>query len=314
MAAVNPPLGLQASGQKHPAKLFRRALAGIVTEGIDVFNGANDLKVQAAGSPNMSVDVLMGGCYVTGDDTAAQGVYFCFNDATLNLAVTAAHATLARKDIVVARVKDNSEGVAGDLWELAVIAGTPATAGSEVEPALPATALKLATIAVPAADTAIDNSQITDRRVKAAEVPERFVGMTGFTAGHSNLTDDTASGTSFEVWDVAKVVFATNPGRAIHVIAWFQGYASNTSSTNLIVESRVDISFDNGGSWDAGQSQQANVDSDTHRRVPVAPHHYRTGTPTGAVQARAMLRQNAGGAGGDVTFANGNLLWIAFPA
>ena len=162
MALVTPPWVLQGGTVTHPALLFRRMLAGLFSEGVAGFNTSGDMKVTQSGTPGMSVVVARGGVYIKGDDATDQGLYFQYNDADVTLTVPAAHATLARKDIVVCHVYDNFHGQAGDTAILEYIAGT--AAGSPAEPTLPATAYKLATVDVPAADTSITNSQITDRR------------------------------------------------------------------------------------------------------------------------------------------------------
>ena len=57
--------------------------------------GATDFKVAQRGAgANMSVDVASGGAWVQGDDATRQGLYHQTNDATINVGVTAAHASL----------------------------------------------------------------------------------------------------------------------------------------------------------------------------------------------------------------------------
>lgn len=164
MTEINPPYVLQASAAVNTAKLFRRAAAFLAfEEGVGNFNGANDLKVSERGAgANMSVDVARGGALVKGDDTTDQGLYFVYNDATVNKVIEAADGTNPRKDIVIAEVNDNQEGQPGDNWAISVVTGTPA--GSPAEPTLPPSALKLAVVDIPALDTTISNAQITDSR------------------------------------------------------------------------------------------------------------------------------------------------------
>src|SRR5262245_38875692 len=114
MTEVNPPFVLQGGTVNHPALVFRRAFAGLFSEGVAGYNSPNDCKVVQSGTPGMSVVVNRGGCYIKGDDTTDQGLYFCYNDADKTLTVPAAHATLARKDIVVFHVYDNFHGQPGD--------------------------------------------------------------------------------------------------------------------------------------------------------------------------------------------------------
>jgi len=200
---INPPYALQGGTINHPAKLFRRALAGAVKEGVTVFT-TTDLKVTQHAPTGMSVDVARGGAFVTGDDTQDQGLYFCYNDGAKQLTIAASDPTNPRKDIVVFHVKDNTEGQAGDTSVLEVVTGTPAP--SPAEPALPSTAIKLATVDVAALATAITNANITDRRsiaglsavpnpprvkVRRASTTQNFVDATWTTISWDTEDKDT---------------------------------------------------------------------------------------------------------------------------
>lgn len=99
------------------------------------------LLVTAQGTPNMTVAVSAG--------LVRQGKATAFVAASATLAITAAHATLARTDLVVV----NASGA------VAMVNGT-AAAGAPA-PALPAGAIELARVSVPALDTTIDQSQIS---------------------------------------------------------------------------------------------------------------------------------------------------------
>ena len=93
---------------------------------------------------NMSVDVASGSCFV--DDTKYT------ESSTTNVVISAAHATLARKDIIT---YDTSAG------NPAAVTGTAAS--TPVPPDIPSGDILLALVNVPAADTAITNSQIIDK-------------------------------------------------------------------------------------------------------------------------------------------------------
>lgn len=168
---------LQASyiqASSHPADTDRLVLEGLMNPAgapvsgaaYGVGQGSTDLKVQAKGTPNMSVDVLAGHGWIDGTEGANQGTYHVYNDATKNLVISAAHATLARKDLVVAKVQDAAYSGAVNAWSLAVVTGTPA--GSPAEPAVPANAIVLALVDVAAAAASIVNGNITDRRRRAS--------------------------------------------------------------------------------------------------------------------------------------------------
>lgn len=174
MAEINPPYALQGGAILHPAILFRRTLAGLVGEGVAGFVSPtkalpDDLKVTENSPAGMSVLVGRGGAFVQGDDVQDQGMYFVYNDASKVLTVPAADGTNPRKDIVVARVEDDTHGQPGDVWSIEYITGTPAA--SPAEPSIPATAYRLASVDVPAGASSVTNANITNRR-------ERPVGGT----------------------------------------------------------------------------------------------------------------------------------------
>lgn len=203
MAEVNPPGFLQVASAQHPAKLFRRILAGLAREGVCDFNAGNDLVVTAGGG--MTVSVARGGAFVLGDDSTDQGLYFCYNDGARSLTIGTADGTNPRDDIIVARVKDNTEGQAGDTWELAVVAGTPAA--SPAEPALPATAIKLATVRVNAGASSISAGNITDRRLRSTTKDMVTI---------RKLADETVNNSS-TLQDDDELQFSIGPGEAWEV-------------------------------------------------------------------------------------------------
>lgn len=147
--------------------------------------GAGDLVVTQRGAGiNLSVDVAAGSCWVLGDtNPVAQPLYRCTNDAVVNLGISPDPSN-PRKVIIVAQVTDATFAGATRQWQLIAIHGTPS--GSPAEPALPASALKLAVIDVTAADASISNAQITDTRVRASVGGGQAVGGGG---GASNVID-----------------------------------------------------------------------------------------------------------------------------
>lgn len=148
--------------KSYVGKKDRQHWRDILTEGIVE---TNDLKVQEKSTPDMSVDVLIGKAYVQGDQSATQGHYRIYNDATVNKTIAASDPTNPRKDRVIAQVKDSTDiGGADDEWEIQVLTGTPAA--SPVVPALPDDALDLAIVDVGNGVTEITNANITDQRTQ----------------------------------------------------------------------------------------------------------------------------------------------------
>lgn len=182
MAEINPPGFLQNAGNIHTAEILRASYSGLLhgvrTSGSLVSRGGvvnglgNDMIVAQNGSPNMSVNVAPGQCFVPGTEGTKQGTYSCVNDANRNVTITAADGTNPRIDLIVARVQDTQYSGGTNTWSLAVVTGTPA--GSPAAPTAPANSLTLAQIAVGAGVTSIVTANITDRRFFAAGLGGRI--------------------------------------------------------------------------------------------------------------------------------------------
>lgn len=172
MAVTTPPIALQNAGATHTAEMLRNSLSGILVGarantsmvprgGVHpAIGGVMNVTQQA--SPAMGITVATGMCYVAGTEGTSQGAYACMNPTATDVTVTAAHASLPRIDIVVARVYDTIFSGALNQFSLEVIAGTPNASPSA--PATPNNSLVLAQIAVGAAVTSIVNANITDKR------------------------------------------------------------------------------------------------------------------------------------------------------
>lgn len=154
---------LFSQGGVYSARVTRGLLANLLTEG--VLSGFA-VSQRGAGA-NFSVDVTLGQAVVEGDDETNQGNYLCVSTATENVVVSAAPGSNSRYDIVVLQVNDpTAGGSAGDDFTIEVIAGT--ASGSPTPPAVPDSALLIATIGPIATATAsITNSLIADSRTYA---------------------------------------------------------------------------------------------------------------------------------------------------
>ena len=114
---------------------------------------------QRGAGANMSVDVALGDCRVNGTNYSEAGV--------TNIVISAAHATLNRRDIIVYDV------TAGNP---AIVAGTAAS--EPYPPNIPSGDILLATIYVDAAITTIANSDIMDGRVSIkSSIPSGLISM-----------------------------------------------------------------------------------------------------------------------------------------
>lgn len=148
--------------------------------------------VTAQATPNMTVAVAAGVARVGGRRVVVAGG---------NVTIAAADATNPRHDLITA-------DTAGAL---AAVTGTPAaiTASSEpTYPAIPANRVVLAAVYVPATDTAVDASQITDKRVIVTAPGVENILWYG--AVGDGVTDDTAAVTAA----VAAVTAASLTGTA----------------------------------------------------------------------------------------------------
>lgn len=150
----------------YSAALDRAGLLGAVfsREGV-LDKDANHLRVtQRAEGANFSVDVAPGRCAIFGDDISDQGTYVCISTTPVNLSLPAKPASGSRTHRVVARIRDKSaNGVWTTYdWAIEVLADT----GSGT-PALPNTAITLATVTVSSAAVSVTNANIADQRARA---------------------------------------------------------------------------------------------------------------------------------------------------
>lgn len=175
------------------------------TEGVGNTNGANlattnDLKVsQRSAGANMSVDVLGGIAVILGDDVSFQGFYVCFSGATENLVVPSPPVSGTRIHRVVARVRDKlHDGTQTTYdWVLEVVEDTDGSG----PPALPDSAISLATVTVASTDSSVLDSAITDTR-------ESAVVGSGMTAGRYVSSDSARPANPRE----SEIVYRTDKG------------------------------------------------------------------------------------------------------
>lgn len=179
MTITTPPFAIQAGS--HPASTFRKMIQGVTGSPFGTFTnsvgattgwgghgvvGQDDLKVAQNGTPNMSVNVAGGGCFVRGTQSAHQGVYEAYNDATVNVSIAAADGTNPRRDLIVVQVRDAEYSGASNDVRIVAVTGTPAA--SPADPTIPENSLVLARVAVAAGASSITNANITDFRTRAA--------------------------------------------------------------------------------------------------------------------------------------------------
>ena len=159
MTVTSPAVFLQNGS--YSASPIRRAFASIMRPGIV---GSADLQVQPNGVNNMTVNIGTGAAWIPGTELAAtQGYYFFENiSAVVNKSVAASDPTNGRRDLVVARIKDQEFSGLLNTADFEVITGTPAA--SPADPTVPANCLVLARLTVAAGVTIINAGAITDLR------------------------------------------------------------------------------------------------------------------------------------------------------
>jgi hypothetical protein len=163
-AAQTPPYAIQASS--HTAELFRRASFFATVPSRGGSRQGADLLVSQHGGGNMSVDVASGEILIPGSSTTSQGLYYGFNDATVNLVISASNPTNPRIDVPCATVDDAQYAGGANDWKLQVITGTPAV--SPAVPALPVSSISLANVAVAALAATILTANITVPVIRAS--------------------------------------------------------------------------------------------------------------------------------------------------
>ena len=165
------PLWMQAaSGDadiSYSAQQDRAALLSAIfsREGVlDVDAGQLQVRQRAAGA-NFSVDIAAGRAAIVGDDISDQGTYVVTSTATENRTIPGAPASGSRTHRVVARVKDKLHNGTwtGYEWTIEVLPDT----GSGT-PAVPASAVPLARVAVAAGQSSVQTANITDDRSRAS--------------------------------------------------------------------------------------------------------------------------------------------------
>lgn len=162
MALRTPPSWLQNGS--HPAENDRLTSTGVLwaTSGVADFAA---MTVAQSATPGMSVTITGGHAVIAGTETAQQGFYIAYNDATVTVAIAPADPAQARIDRIVISVQDSYYSGANNQVIYQAVTGTPS--GSPVPPAIPANSLSLGLVAVAAGATSITNANITDTRVQA---------------------------------------------------------------------------------------------------------------------------------------------------
>jgi hypothetical protein len=262
MAVTNPPGFLQNAGAVHTAEILRnssnagmvgaRVAASLIPRGAvhPALGGA--LQVTQQTSPTMGITVATGQCFVAGTEGTSQGVYSCQAPTTTNLTISAANATLARRDLIIAQVQDTAYSGATNAWQLAVVTGT--AAASPTDPAVPVDSLILARVNVAAAATSIVNANIADLRTYIGQgtipidIPANlpvpaFEGMMAYVMSNDSLYYYSGSAwiQSFALSTTPTVVTSTSATSAIGAIQ--SGFTMNDVRVATLLGGKL-VEFD----------------------------------------------------------------------
>lgn len=207
---LKTPLLMQAGGGdtaiSYSALDLRTLFGGLFAgEGVvrPVADGSSPLKAtQRAAGANFSVDVSAGRAVVAGDDVSNQGPYMVESTAIENLVIPSPPVSGTRTHRVVAQVRDKLHNGAYTTydWVLQVLEDT----GSGT-PAVPASAIGLARVAVTAGQSSVTTANITDDRVTAPVAAAKFPQVASDATRPGNpFTSELVWRTDaldYEVWD-----------------------------------------------------------------------------------------------------------------
>jgi hypothetical protein len=229
--ALRDAMWLENAGPVYNAGDYRRVLEGIF--GVAGIARPGDLVVTQQSPVAMGVAVARGIGYVAGTENTNQGLYSIANDASVNLSVAAAHATLARIDLVCIRIRDDEYSGTSHVADLYVVTGTPAS--TPAVPSAPANSMVLAQVAVAAAASSITSVNITDLRICTGPW-----GAAWGRVGRGIRTSDSSAVTGNTPTDVitASPLFTVYLGRTyrFQAVARVTGNTNGTSQTAYIVD------------------------------------------------------------------------------
>jgi hypothetical protein len=243
---------------------FRLPYEGLVASQGGVAS-LSDLVVSAQSTPNMSVVVGAGSCWVPGNAESYQGIYFVVDDAASTVDIGAAN-TQPRIDLIVMQVTDPSVTGSGTAGAAPIdVPGTPAASPSP--PAAPADSLVLAQVAVAANATSITSSDITSQTslavsrlalpstIRARLVPTGVTSLaTSTSVNVANLS--TASGyVAGNITTSGSGITIVEPG--VYLVRAAASYtASSSGGAPPAGQYHAQITY-NGSGWAVGNSSSS---------------------------------------------------------
>lgn len=197
---LSPPFALGAAGQVLSGRLLRLAVGSAfrgAAAGVQGVSGA------LAGAPNTMGELTLPSnalltvqpfrAVVQNTQDATGGQFILVNDAAVNLAVTAQHATQYRRSLVVAYAADSvSAGVAStaatDKAALELVDGAlAASAGAAALPAAPANALALGELLIPPIGVPVTVTPYNPRTTARGGILPVVADGSGAIPGHDGV-------------------------------------------------------------------------------------------------------------------------------
>lgn len=170
-------------------RMMTRSLAAVGGQALDVQGvvAAASMNVTQRGAgANFSVDVAAGTGFVTGDDITNQGMYHCWNDATVNVVTPGAPGSGTRIHRLVLQIRDKQSNGTYTTYDAQFQLLQDTGSGT---PAEPASAITLALITIAAAQASVTNANIADQRPRADPV-WAYKTTTEGRASTTTLADD----------------------------------------------------------------------------------------------------------------------------
>lgn len=220
-----------------------------------------DLKVSA--SAGMTVSAAAGRAFVQGDTRSTQGLYFAYVDVAKTTTHAASDPTNPRIDRVVLQISDSDVTGPDDKWQVIRVTGTPTPGATLVNlsgaAAVPATALLLANVLIPAGSTSVTNPNISDQRVLAAKNRIFAKLEAGSAQAIGNNSFVTLTNLSVVLGDNSRITSVANrltiPETGVYQISASLDWASSGSGQRRIIRinkngsaSRTKTDFPNTGS------------------------------------------------------------------
>lgn len=240
-AMIDYPLYLQpASGDSafnYAGEDFRRLVTAIwPNEG--VCDPTSFAVAQRGAGANFSVDITAGRGVITGDATSTQASFLFASTGTVNITTPSAPGSGTRTHRLVAQILDKQSAGTEYGWQFHLVEDT----GSGL-PALPASAIDLATISITAGQASVQNANIT----LTSSLANRWVnGLAGgglIYTGYGTTTQNVAANTWTSInlqtdeLDPFDMHTATNPSRVyikvpgVYQLSGGVAWATLTSNT-----------------------------------------------------------------------------------